>query len=198
MERRPRRAPARFGPDLRAASAHLLSAGRAVVPAEPRSGQAAAPRRDRPQRRDPAHLQRGAGQSLRRAVRHRHPGRPPRRHRRGDRLQLPFRQGSPRHAGFPGGAGQPARLHRRRGAALSAARASAVSSGAIRDALPPAVSTRPPTCSAIPGSSPAQVVHRRQARPRARLSDREPAARTRLRAEVRHLRGARQRRRSAL
>ena len=61
----------------------------------------------------------------------------------------------------------------------------------------PATSTRRPSCSAIRISSPRGRA-RRQARADARLSDRQSAARSRLRPQARHLCGAGRRRRHAL
>ena len=128
--------------------------GRAVVPPHLRGRQAPAAGRDRARRRDRAHLQRGAGRAQRRGVRRAHPGGPARHHRRGDRLQLPFRQGR--------GAARRTSWWRRAPTTASRSmwcrRSSTTAGGSppARCAMRwrPAMSPRRPSCSAIRGSSP--------------------------------------------
>ena len=125
-----------------------------LVPADVGGRQAAASRRDRPRRRDRADVRRGAGRAHRRALRLRHPGRPAGDQRRGDRLQLPLRQGAPRLARFPGGAGRAPRLRGRRRAAVPATTAAACPPARSATRWRRATSPRRPSCWAIPGSSP--------------------------------------------
>ena len=153
--------------------------GRAAVPPHLRGRQAAAAGRDRARRRDRAHLRRGAGRPQRRGVRRAHPGGPARHQRRGDRLQLPFRQGRGAARRTSWWRKAPTTAFRSMWCRRSSIEGRRVSSGAVRDAL---------AAGHVDGGDRAArlslVRHRaggarRQARADARLSDRQPPARRR-------------------